>query len=581
MTLMNRMTAVMTIVVLGLVFWAGEMTSAAAGERSATMITREEIKEMNAGSIQDVLNQLPGICAGDTSISIRGSYKVKVFLDGNSINDPTSTSGAIKWGTVSLNQVDRIEILRGGGASSYGSNASGGVILILTRSPEQGGKTTKAVVETWLGNLNTIHGYAGLDQGLGTFDIRAAAGFDTSDGYLENNDKDKRHAEVKLSYRPRSGAGLKMGDITLSRLKEKKGYPGTIDYPTPNARYWYDLTTVASNAAFKGFENKFTHRRADKENKNPDYNLATFLRVTKTGDELTHRPVSLGPGQLATGFGLQRDEARASSFSHRTEDQCWLFATYSGRFMGFNYALGTRGSTHTEFGTSISPEVKLDCSRGAWSWIFRAALAHNTPSFYQRYNESSSMASNPDLNKESARNLSTEISYAVSSRLSATLSPYYNRIEDRITYIRDGTAQGQYKNLGEVTYAGVDLSFRADLLQNLSLNGTWSYLEAKDRETGNYLTSSPKHRIKSDLNYKPLPGITLRLTGKYTGSAYSLSDNSEGVGGYTLWDFRTEYRIKSVLLFADVKNCFDREYTYAENILGSPRTVYAGLRWQL
>ena len=80
MTLMNRMTAVMTTVVLGLVFWAGMMTSAAAGEKSATMITREEIKGMNASSIQDVLNQLPGICAGGTSVSIRGSYMGRAVM---------------------------------------------------------------------------------------------------------------------------------------------------------------------------------------------------------------------------------------------------------------------------------------------------------------------------------------------------------------------------------------------------------------------------------------------------------------------------------------------------------------------
>ena len=75
--------------------------------------------------------------------------------------------------------------------------------------------------------------------------------------------------------------------------------------------------------------------------------------------------------------------------------------------------------------------------------------------------------------------------------------------------------------------------------------------------------------------------MTLRLTGKYTGSAYSLTDNSEGVGGYTLWDLRAEYRMKQVLFFIDVKNLFDTDYIYAEKLWGSPRTFYAGLRWQL
>ena len=427
------------LLMLGLMLWAGSLFSAAAGEQSTTLITGDEIKKMNAGSVPDVLNQLPGISASDTYVSIRGSYKVKVFIDGNSINDPTSTSGAVKWGSVSLNQVDRIEILRGGGASAYGSNASGGVILIRTRVPDQGKTPTRAMVETWAGNQDTTHGYVSLDQSLEKFGIHAGAGIDTTDGYLENNDKDKRHAEVKLSYRPGKGGSLEAADISLARLKEKKGHPGTIDYPTPGARYWYDLTTLVSDAAFLGIKNKFTYRRADQENKNPDYDLETFLQVTKTSDELTYRPIPLGRGNLSTGLGLQREEARASSFSGQTEDHGWVFASYAGQFSALKYTLGTRASHHTEFGTSISPEIKLDYSRGPWSWVTRAGLSHNTPSFYQRYNESSSMVPNPGLGKESARNLSTEISWAVSPDLRTTLSPFYNRIFDRITYIRDDT----------------------------------------------------------------------------------------------------------------------------------------------
>ncbi|RLB87667.1 MAG: TonB-dependent receptor, partial [Deltaproteobacteria bacterium] len=55
------------------------------------VITANEIKKMNVRKISDVLNQVPGLKAGDTSVSIRGSYKVKVMLDGRPINDPTSS----------------------------------------------------------------------------------------------------------------------------------------------------------------------------------------------------------------------------------------------------------------------------------------------------------------------------------------------------------------------------------------------------------------------------------------------------------------------------------------------------------
>ncbi|HDL98583.1 MAG TPA: TonB-dependent receptor, partial [Desulfobacteraceae bacterium] len=57
----------------------------AAGGTGAVVITGDEIKEMNVHKIADVLNQVPGIKAGESSVSIRGSYKVKVLLDGRPI----------------------------------------------------------------------------------------------------------------------------------------------------------------------------------------------------------------------------------------------------------------------------------------------------------------------------------------------------------------------------------------------------------------------------------------------------------------------------------------------------------------
>jgi len=85
---------------------------------------------MNVRKIADVLNQVPGIKAGDTSVAIRGSYKVKVMLDGRSINDPTSSHGSVKFDLISIETVEKNEIHKGKGALKYGDDASGGVILI-------------------------------------------------------------------------------------------------------------------------------------------------------------------------------------------------------------------------------------------------------------------------------------------------------------------------------------------------------------------------------------------------------------------------------------------------------------------
>ena len=80
----------------------------------------------------------------ETSVSIRGSSKVKVLLDGRSINDPTATRGSVKWNIVSLSNVEKIEIYKGEGGVEFGDDSSGGVIVITTKK-----------IETFSGNLES------------------------------------------------------------------------------------------------------------------------------------------------------------------------------------------------------------------------------------------------------------------------------------------------------------------------------------------------------------------------------------------------------------------------------------------
>ena len=90
------------------------------------IITGEDISRMQANTMADVLNQVAGITAGESSVGIHGSYKVKVFLDGRPINDPTSSHGGINWNLVNLEQVEEMRILQGKGSVRYGQGAAGG-----------------------------------------------------------------------------------------------------------------------------------------------------------------------------------------------------------------------------------------------------------------------------------------------------------------------------------------------------------------------------------------------------------------------------------------------------------------------
>ena len=111
------------------------------------VVTQEDIRRSGAVNIPEVLRLVPGVWVGKIdqnqyAISIRGfnsefrSKKLLVFIDGRSIYSPLS-SGVI-WAAqdVMLEDIDRIEVIRGPGSALYGANAFSGIVNIITKAPQ-------------------------------------------------------------------------------------------------------------------------------------------------------------------------------------------------------------------------------------------------------------------------------------------------------------------------------------------------------------------------------------------------------------------------------------------------------------
>jgi len=141
------------------------------------VITSEDIRRSGANNIPDLLRMVPGvevaqINASTWAISARGfneefSNKLLVMLDGRSVYLPT-TSGVF-WDVldVPLEDIERIEVIRGPGGTSWGANAVNGVINIITRSAHE----TRGVM--------VVAGAGNLDQGFGTVQWGGAVGANT------------------------------------------------------------------------------------------------------------------------------------------------------------------------------------------------------------------------------------------------------------------------------------------------------------------------------------------------------------------------------------------------------------------
>jgi iron complex outermembrane receptor protein len=183
--------------------------------RNVTVITRDEIQALSPLTITDVLKSVAGLTVRDytgtgalASVDIRGfgeggSLHTLVLVDGRRINQ-IDLSGA-DFSTIPVENVERIEILRGPASVLYGDSAVGGVINIITRT---GKGEPKAKLQGQYGSFNSwgLRGYGeGSTDKIGWF---VSARHDYTDGYRENSETRLQNITFNTNFDAGQGLGF-------------------------------------------------------------------------------------------------------------------------------------------------------------------------------------------------------------------------------------------------------------------------------------------------------------------------------------------------------------------------------------
>ena len=549
-------------------------SASAQTEDGRIVITAEEISKMKALRMADVLNQVPGVKAGESSVGIHGSYKVKVLLDGRPINDPTSVHGGVKWDLIALENVEKIEILRGKGSLAHGDDASGGVILITTKKIQ----SFSGNVKVFGGNYDTQSYNANGRFTKKNFGGALSVAYDTTGGYKVNNDDEKRRAGAKLEY-----AIAESVDFAFSadHIEEEQGYSGTPDFPTPFSRVTSEMNSFSLLSRIKKVDAKTTFTGGLRHNTDVSRNLDQTLKVKNAGQDI-HTSFDTGPwGNLDCGAAFAWGEAGGSTLSRQEESSVAFFGAQSIPLKRWplTVTVGLRGNFYSEFDGSLNPEIKAAWQKKTWNANLAYSRANNAPSFHQRYNRTSSTRPNPDLGMEITDNYSLSLFSQLGDALSGSVTLFYNELFERITYVRGDDGFGQYQNIGQVTYQGVDLSLNWKITGNLTAKANYTYLEARDETNDLWLTAKPRHEASGELYFTPLEKLTLVANIDYSSKVYTRSDNSQSAPAYAIYGLRGEYLIKPFNLFGEVKNLTDETYYYVDGGLAPPQTWIIGVNW--
>ncbi|MDZ7723784.1 MAG: TonB-dependent receptor plug domain-containing protein [candidate division KSB1 bacterium] len=187
--------------------YPGPLTQTA---RTVTVLQRAEIERLNARSLTNLLQAVPGVMLQkrgsgiQTDVSVRGGSfsETLILLDGVPVNDPQTGHHNLNL-PVSIQDIQRIEVLHGPGSDVYGADAVSGVVHIVTRETKPGGSVQVRGGE---------HGLVGSSMALRTQTGRIrhslSANYEQSDGFTRNTDYECLNVSWKSTF--------KQGDTRLS-----------------------------------------------------------------------------------------------------------------------------------------------------------------------------------------------------------------------------------------------------------------------------------------------------------------------------------------------------------------------------
>lgn len=537
-------------------------------------LTAETIREMNAANIVELLNRIPGVEAGDSSVKIRGSYDVKVIMDGRPLNDPLSRHGGIKWSMVSISNIEKIEIFKGSGAVAFGDGTSGGAIRITSR--KIGGSKGKLKAEG--GNWNTQQYTIDYGRQIDRWGVQLSTDCFSSDNYRLNQDKERMRFGIKTDFQPNEGS---VYNFSVDYVNEERGSAGYPAYPTPHAREYAESFTPGLSMTIGRFQNDLHWGVYKQQSVDPDKDVDSSVRGWSLAENLSRTFSSGIFKNFSAGFAFKADYVGGSSIATHHEESygASVQREFSIGSTGISGVVGLRANFYSSFDPVLNPELKLGYAP-ARSVDFQLSVTrtNNLPPILKRYYETSTTRANPNLGMENATNLSLSASYHPSKSFQAGMTLFMNEIDDRITYVRDQKGGGGvYRNFGRVTRRGVDLTMEWKPREWLIVKPSHEFLVSTDQETGLKISASPQHRTQVSVHFKPVRQFTAVAVFEHESKQYTRSDNMEWADPYSLLELRADYSIGRWTVYGRVKNVADKTYLYGDGLPAPPRSWIGGM----
>lgn len=539
---------------------------------AATVITRADIERQQAASLADLLSQTVGLSIAPqgsaltaSGVFLRGfaAKQVLVLIDGVRAND--ANQGQFDFSQLRADDIERIEVIRGGNSSQYGSDALGGVIAITTRRDRENSLTTR------LGSFGTLentlalgHTHADGQVGLSLSQLDVN-GFDATRnkaiqfGSANSPDRDGgRQRTLRLfgqhtlnpahqlsgslllkEQRSEFDNGESEGNLTLANL--------THDWRvTDRYQQRVELTLNRTLLDTPAFNSQFDTQRWG----------VTWLHTVDLNTA----------GTLTAGLSHVEENTQLSgsnTFERDLTNQA-VFLIHEARRGAFSSRLSGRFEDHEQWGQQTT---------GGWRLGY---AAHEQVNMYVGYSENfraptsndlfGPFGGNPNLKPEETEQVDVGLNWRYHAQHQLSLNAFHTRAHELIAF-----SAGQSRNIQEATLKGVELELKGR-------HEHWNYqlglVRARNTDdlTDNDLVRRPGTQLNADVSYQVTPTIQ---AGIQQLSRNRMNDVGGPNAGFTVINTYATWRTLSNLdVGVRLDNAANRDYSLVNGFRTAGRSGY-------
>jgi len=590
---------------------------------NVTVITTEEIQKSGATTLPEILEKLESITfrsysgnASQSMIDLRGFGgdnpfgKTLIMLDGRRLNRPDAAS--LNWLQIPVNNIERIEIVRGAESVLYGDSAIGGVINIITKRGAGKQKINAAVTA---GSYGLHDEQAGITGAEGKFSYALTGENQNIDGYRHRSRFSSQSGGLNLGYDASDKLLLDLGlsfnkttydmpgSLTKSQVEQNRRQAANPDDDGSEKYFNANLKAESNWDNYGRFQINFLYGRKDLEANMaswPTYNdncIATYGVAPKY---ILEKALFGYANKITLGLDYYRESLEQNRYSDLARKTKTAFVEMKKESMGYylrdefsilkelifsaGYRTERASLSGKDTNTATQTEI-FDDSKIYKAEAYEAGLTYLIGSKSKAFAKIASVYRIPftdeqavysgwgtdeflkNLDKEKGRSYEAGAVFYPLQNMRIGLTFFRVDMEDEIVF---NNATWKNENLDKTRHEGIECFLSYDLKSWGKLYGNLTYHRAifdNGANTGKTVPLVPDKKINAGLEIY-LPGhLTLRPEVRYAADAFQGGDNSntaEKVKSYTFYDlflfYRPAWRNHKVSAFVGLENLTDEKY---------------------